>query len=291
MNKKISVGILVIIVLSVSSFIFILKNYSFNTEQEISDCESIGGNWAKGTCLNIQNIDSLKCKSLKTLSIKDMCYRVIALAENNSEYCFEMVDNFDKGSCLGHIAGTKNDISICGNVDETHVGEICYSWMASTREDFKICEYIKTQSTRDWCYGLGSDEAKPKICEKIIDQEKRDSCYYTSGVSGAGCKVCKRIATKYWKDLCEKNLHCDSPVKTIEDCNAITDESEKHLCYRSVAQWNEDESICFKITDNFQKDMCIIDVIHEINRYDQVDDSLCQYVSDVRKEWCYKAVG
>lgn len=288
------------LIIALALFAFSTYLSSFDVDSLISDdyrsdCERVGGYIAKGMCANWWNgmsLDSSTCPTFKTNSFQDMCYRYIANGLNDTSLCFFVKDSYQRGLCLADIATVKNDLSICQNVDETYVREMCYTWSAHNMKNYNLCENVKTTDTRDWCYGLFSDDAKPKICARITKQEERDECYYESMVSGAGCKACKTVITKRWRDLCDDVLSraaCSKTI-TIDECNAKTDNVNKSICYRNVAWTSEDGSICTQITDTYQKDMCFVDVTREINRYrDDNNTALCPSVSNAHRQECYDA--
>jgi len=180
---------------------------------------------------------------IKWLAIPIIILSIVSFGYNKQRYPYyddysvekcESVDNSvdepsdnSRARCFHEVAVEKQDASICNNLtstNQTYTQGFCVEEVAHAKNDIALCDLIKDDNNRRYgCYRWFNQ------CQKIDNVEYRDGCY--------------RNRAEFSTD----------GVKT---CSLMTQTKEKDYCFRDLAGYRKDITICSNVKDPYIQREC-----------------------------------
>lgn len=178
------------------------------------------------------------------------------------------------------------------------------------------CQAKSGQNARNICFlTMALQEGQIEICEKIIENDSlgqiKDSCYSNIAAKNGDGSICTNVENPKFADLCQTlvsqaNEDCSAKSQISaqgsisegdmcvytrarlrlesDECALISDQNIRDLCFRDVAKYTFDTSLCEKLSNsepNFRRDECLA-VIAGTNG----DKTLCSRINSRYKKTC-----
>lgn len=260
-----------------ATFINGIWTLNFQKSETFPEKASVSFEEANGS-YRLKTLKQEDCEDIKERSLKNQCYRDLAIQTLNPSFCARMYSSPTKDECYKVLAQKLKDQSLCEKVS-SKCG--CYLGVAVEIRNPSYCEYcpkdecwyIDSECHREpqamWCYRayarFGSKtETGTKTslsdCEQTTNQEVKEKCYFGFADFTEDFGLCDKITNSKWKDLCYYDVASGVDFKTIAPsiCEKISDSLVKDKCYKSFAcDFSRPvESTCGKILNEEVKEAC-----------------------------------
>lgn len=255
--------------------------------------------------------ENLQSNSLLPEKIKH-CKFGAAVALQDINLCEKV---YNKTKCLSDIAIISKNPMICEQIyvdnsshdlNDQYTKDRCYLGTAVEQKDPRICEKIKIITIKEECYEAVAAApqsiffygkiASPdknimniKECENIVDPDSRDrKCIIDLAQNFADPQICKKTTFTDNKNLCFWLLSWD--LKDFSLCDKIEDEDAsnpllKDWCYKKIAKFSKNLTVCGKIKDIGFRDWCYKDIAVDLK-----DISVCNGIEESEyKDICFMA--
>lgn len=255
-----------------------------------------GSDYRKCVRKHSNNFPSLKEQRLFCAYIDDEDMRKECQGIAPLETCNEIENEDENFVCKLNILRTINDLSECNKIEDTNLNQACFAVIGADRKDANICKQINDEYLKGQCLTKVAMLTKNKnLCSIIVDEDSQDICngFFIMKID-ATKEMCESTNELFLKELCEMSLailekdigkcqkaeiigydnistclagigmkHNDIKACDMIDINIGEFEEDKKLremtkdlCYLKIAENKNDPSICQKITDPKQKNIC-----------------------------------
>jgi hypothetical protein len=207
------------------------KNLTFNIKEEDGLVYKYCGNYFTLTSKKINSTtgpmefgpfyDGIISENECQGEMKDTCYFVLAMQENNIEYC--------------------------ENIDLINLKERCYFVFAEKENNLDICKRIdgnwgQYQDPKNDCYETlmyrNKDKLNLDFCSQTDNSKSKDSCYYSLSRIDNNIEICNLINNLDRMQDCISSMlkWSDNRSEIIgfnkDTCQLITDASSKESCLK-----------------------------------------------------------
>lgn len=272
------------------------------SEKIIKDKIDILFNRQDQTYVNIEAIkkqDSKICSQLYGDKLSSCLYNMAKTIIKSND-CTLLTQNINTKIC----SVDQNLLFKCEDKPEenTKLAEYCYYQVAVKNNDLSLC--AKSTSNQDKCFEeVGIKTNKLEICDRISSSspDNKDTCVWTVIGQSKNIKGCETNKIySYSQDSC-KSLAASTIGKSgkLNDCQNISEQDYKEICYIEAAGANEDTKICDdNIKNSYNRKECYRRVAKALG-----DSSLCDQAEKISManmtlaggggfsysslEWCY----
>ncbi|MEW6295875.1 MAG: fibronectin type III domain-containing protein [Candidatus Diapherotrites archaeon] len=253
-------------------------------------CEEKESQFKKDLCLSnyaIEHLDGLVCNFIEGLSkdncfnevatkkneaafcafitvlnpsMKDACYKTIAVALNDAKICLQIKDKTVSDECTKTIALSQSSATECNSIAGVTERDDCFTQLAQKLKDYKVCNNISSSRSftafkKDECLNsLLSSATDEKICALYIDKTLADNCYNSIAVNTGNFDLCEKIVSDYNSDVCVFNV--DKNVLKLEYCTIIKDANIQQDCFTYLGEKNPSIEACELILNFPDKETC-----------------------------------
>ena len=171
-KKLIIIGVVILIAA------FLIINNNSGDPPNVERCEQTysepGEIEDKIFCIAKETREEKYCAELSGASDRNLCYRMIAVFENDVKICDNIANEAWKESCILSIADSYEDETVCSLVDDELARDGCYITVAVKKQDMAICENIREINERKakWYCLYHSNESNPS--GRSLNQERED---------------------------------------------------------------------------------------------------------------------
>ncbi|MFH1306526.1 MAG: hypothetical protein ABIH83_02615 [Candidatus Micrarchaeota archaeon] len=136
-------------------------------------------------------------------------------------------------------------------------GNMCLEYFAVKNNDPTLCKYTAPEMERDNCYiNYSTSTGNYSACEKAINSLLRSECYFDTAIENGDVGACNQMGYKSRPSCYNLVISGEVPIKSLESCDSIIEESWKAKCYVEYAWQTENSSVCDLIEEEKYIDDC-----------------------------------
>ncbi|MBT3407285.1 hypothetical protein HN415_01240, partial [Candidatus Woesearchaeota archaeon] len=188
-----------------------------------------------------------------TTSIKQDCYSFFS--DNNNDLCQKLDDDYDKFKCYLGVAEKTNNEESCEKID-FEVNENCNHYIPENEECRKN-QLLGDIESKCWTF-IAIEMNDGEYCNQINKKNTKGIAYCLTKTAKIhnNISICYEFENDAEKETCISRIAKNS--KNLSICNYnFTYPKHYNSCIFSIAQNNDDELICEKISDIKMREECL----------------------------------
>jgi hypothetical protein len=221
------------------------------------------------------------CGQISNLDDREICFKTLAIKENNVSICSEIETQNRKESCILSLVIDKgNSPELCDQISSPTMQDQC---LLSTIDNLESCSQINSQVDKEACI---SSTVKLKedlgLCLELTNKVHKLNCVSNLANILRDISLCDNLGDTMIdddRDNCRSRFA--NSFTNPEQCKDLISEEayNKSLsdnCYLSIALNTKNISLCYEIIDNYQKNFnCLFPVAVENN-----DTQTCMIIEE-----------
>ncbi|MEA3342558.1 MAG: hypothetical protein U9Q92_00185 [archaeon] len=131
-------------------------------------------------------------------------------------------------------------------------GEFCYMTLAIETKNESLCEGVHDESI---CRAVASRDVER--CD-LIEESDANQCYRFLAFELEDAKLCKKFSRSSFSSRSDTILSCEAFItRDPKKCGMIESDRDKDECYLRIAAMKGDASICDKVENSHDKNICV----------------------------------